>query len=663
MISFDIFDTLITRKVALPIGIFLCVQQDAGLPEDFVNLRVGAEKDARIYAASQGKEEITLQDIYDLLSERMGRNLDDVMSLEVRTEIASAYPIGNNIDKLKSYIANGEKVVLISDMYLDESVIRSILVRVDSIFKEIPIYVSCNYGKTKQNGSLFLKVAELEKADRKEWVHYGDNYHSDYLTPKMLGIQTDLVKKQEMTTWEHQITESIPLRSNLALQYYIGTAKIIRTEQSLSVSAKIGSSLGTMVLFPYVQWILQQCQTGEINRLYFMARDGYILKKIADIVIKKQELKIETKYIFCSRKALRLEKKEVDKRELLKEYFRQEVDYSDEKFALVDLHGTGLSIEYLVDIIKDYDTRRIKVFYYDLIEKRTSNQYELLSFCSNHTGMSELFCRAPHGATIGYRREGKVVKPCLQPIREGLWNEVGLNDYTHGIELAATKLVEFGIYTEKTGGREVSEKVLEYCIASLDCELLQFLGQMPHCDGIEEPETVFAPKLNSHDIFKIYMWKTIEPLTEVYSGAYLPMSLKRTDKKYLKQKVFWDKLYFKLLGRIIHRIKLGKVARLSPKKKIVIYAAGKNGRALYAHLQVHPSFDVVAWTDINVEKYASEGYPVIDCEAAVNKLYDYVVITIGDITQRQIVKNNLINIGVDSERILFYETFVEKFLK
>lgn len=663
VISFDIFDTLITRKTALPTGVFLQVQKDAGLPEDFAQMRICAEKDARMYLSQKGHEEITLQDIYELLSDRMERNLDDVMLLEMEIELKSIYPLWKQIDCLKNYLSEGNRVVLISDMYLDEQIIRKMLVSVDLVFEEIPIYVSSDYGKTKQSGALFLKVAELERVDFKQWTHYGDNHYSDCLVPKMLGIHAIPVEKQGMTVWEQRISDRLHIQSNLLLQYYIGTAKIIREEHTLNIPAKIGASLGAMTLFPYVQWILKQSAAKNIDRLYFMARDGYILKKIADAVIAYQDLQVQTKYIYSSRKAWRLEKYETEKREMLVRYLLQEMDFSDDKFALVDLHGTGLTIEYLVDILSDYKSIMLRVFYYDLAEKRSSDQYKLFSFCSDHSGLSELFCRAPHGATIGYELDGDIVKPCLQPVKNELWDQAGLNDYIYGIGLAADKLAQLCGCMGEMGSRELSEAALDYCRMSPDSDVLKFLGEMPHCNGVNETNIVFIPKLSAMDIFKIYMWRTIEPLNAVYSGFNLNLSLLRTEKKYIAQKEFWERHYNKILGRFIHRIKIGIVPFIFPKMRIVIYAAGKNGRALYAHLRVHPQFRVVAWADIDNEKYTDSGFPIVSCEEAIRKSFDFIVISLGNLRQSEEVKNNLINIGVDPKKIIFHKTFIELYLK
>lgn len=60
------------------------------------------------------------------------------------------------------------------------------------------------------------------------------------------------------------------------------------------------------VLFQYVWWVLKSAQERKIDRLYFMARDGYLLLKIAERFCKKFSLPIELRYLYCSRTSLRM---------------------------------------------------------------------------------------------------------------------------------------------------------------------------------------------------------------------------------------------------------------------------------------------------------------------------------------------------------------------
>lgn len=83
-------------------------------------------------------------------------------------------------------------------------------------------------------------------------------------------------------------------------QLAVGTARLLRSEGVHSIAYEVGCSLGGPMLYAYVTWILQECQKRDIRRLYFIARDGYVPKKIADDIITQDWLPVETKYVYCS---------------------------------------------------------------------------------------------------------------------------------------------------------------------------------------------------------------------------------------------------------------------------------------------------------------------------------------------------------------------------
>lgn len=57
---------------------------------------------------------------------------------------------------------------------------------------------------------------------------------------------------------------------------------------------------------PYVNWAVKHALKHGIECLYFISRDGYHLKRIADVIIKEKHYPIRTKYIYGSRKAWRI---------------------------------------------------------------------------------------------------------------------------------------------------------------------------------------------------------------------------------------------------------------------------------------------------------------------------------------------------------------------
>ena len=69
---------------------------------------------------------------------------------------------------------------------------------------------------------------------------------------------------------------------------------------------QIGNNICGPVFYNYVLWVLKNAQQKKIKILYFLARDGYLLYKIAQIMCKQLKLNIECRYLYCSRYALRM---------------------------------------------------------------------------------------------------------------------------------------------------------------------------------------------------------------------------------------------------------------------------------------------------------------------------------------------------------------------
>ena len=316
--SFDVFDTLITRKTATPKGIFAIMQHrlqenenyrgiSKFIRDNFFDIRVNSEELARLNYFHGGIEEITLEEIYDAVGtitfiDKVTKEI--LINLEKVVEMECVVGVDENINHIKSLLQAGKRVVLISDMYLDEATIRKMLVSVDDIFGSIPLYVSSKFKKGKWTSSLFHIVREKEKADFQAWVHTGDNIHTDINVPVWLGIKVHRFALPELLPMEEKILQGGEDKADVQLM--LGAARQARLQYKWNTAGRIGTSFAGEVLFPYVQWLLEQCQLMRIYRLYFIARDGYILKKIADIIIAAWHLPIETHYFYASRRSLRM---------------------------------------------------------------------------------------------------------------------------------------------------------------------------------------------------------------------------------------------------------------------------------------------------------------------------------------------------------------------
>ena len=67
----------------------------------------------------------------------------------------------------------------------------------------------------------------------------------------------------------------------------------------------IGCTVGATILLSYVEWILFMVKKNRWNQLYFLSRDGYIIKILVDILVQERKIDLKTKYIYSSRLAWR----------------------------------------------------------------------------------------------------------------------------------------------------------------------------------------------------------------------------------------------------------------------------------------------------------------------------------------------------------------------
>ncbi len=60
------------------------------------------------------------------------------------------------------------------------------------------------------------------------------------------------------------------------------------------------------LLLDYVWWVLREAEKRKLRTLYFLARDGYLLYRIAQVFVSRYSLPLECRYFYCSRTSLRM---------------------------------------------------------------------------------------------------------------------------------------------------------------------------------------------------------------------------------------------------------------------------------------------------------------------------------------------------------------------
>lgn len=770
MYSFDVFDTLIFRTTATPQGIFAlikgrlleekhCNGLDDYVIDNFFELRIHSEELARKAGKFQNVEEVTLRDIYEAMalcgciSETQ---IEYLCQLEENIEITNVVGIQKNIQRVKLLLEQGEKVALISDMYLSAETIRKMLLQADEVLGRLPLYVSSEYGKRKTTGNLYRLVQKMEQVSCEDWIHVGDNRHQDIEVPYGLGIRVEWAKKSELSDFEMELLKKFG--DDGKLQLMVGTAVRAESAGISSEAFHIGCRYAGPVLYSYAEWLVEQAVKKKIERLYFIARDGYLLKQITDIILDKKKIDIATSYIFGSRKAWRmsslsrehynlyqlilwshasrittveelasvlhiqaealygflpgifakcLEDKNIsnqeleyiawklstdekfkeyhlcalqEERELAKEYLLQEVDFTDDKFAFVDVSGGGLTQGCLRELIKDKYQEPIHTFFFkidrvNLVEGSITDTF-MPGFLENNLTI-EMMCRAPHGQTKGYaRKDGKVI-PVMEETESTPLIEHGFYEYERGIMEFSRLMCEVSVQSH-TGISSIKNVLLylNHIAMEPSKKLLEYFASMPSSESGRGTEIIeYAPRLSKEEIEAIFLGRTYEPLEWFYQGTDMNYSIMRAteEEKNLIKK--YKQEHNAILGRLYRQNtererkvlcdRYGGAAFYPVRlleERLVIYGAGKFGKNLYKRLMDYGQHEIVLWVDKNASACRQQikdafSVEVQDIAALFTVDFDQIVIAVADKELASAIRKELQQEGIAEEKLVWLRPY------
>jgi len=342
-VSFDIFDTLIKRPLYSPSDIFFfvadtpLVKQYFSNDRLFIDMRNMADTYAREKLTSRlsSYEDVTLIEIYDALAEIYDISIEDaheIRKIEEELEIKLCTCRDSVKEIYDLAIEAGKKVIIISDMYLEENVVNKILKK-NGYDKHEKLYLSSTHRRLKATGSLFDFVIEDLKIKKvNSIIHIGDNYNSDVLIPQSYGFQTyfypkiietfensisdietqDIasvyIKNLDMFTANQEYKKALSIRCMLAVaanKLFDNPFQPYHYESSFNAdSYKTGYYVLGMHVFALAKWIYDVSVEQGYETVLFLARDGKMLHKAFDLYKKTQKIDISSNYFYASRKAL-----------------------------------------------------------------------------------------------------------------------------------------------------------------------------------------------------------------------------------------------------------------------------------------------------------------------------------------------------------------------
>lgn len=309
--SFDVFDTLVVRRVANPTDLFeICGEKlrARGLISDapvvFARQRVAAESHARKLAPGM---EPTFAEIYARLAEIYGWDdprKESAAEVELAEESAVLVPVPGAAARVRRARAASPQILFLSDMYLPATFIESLLRRHGFFLDGDRLIVSNVVRVSKSSGEMFGRLRR-EFSSVRDWIHYGDNHHADHRMPKAAGIGAEILTDAHLSRWERMVrgdASHAPVwRSRLAGAMRL--ARLRSGEEPRSDLGRLGANVAGPILFGFIAWVLDQALRQGLQRLYFVARDGEIMLRIARTLCANWEIPIDCRYLYGSRQA------------------------------------------------------------------------------------------------------------------------------------------------------------------------------------------------------------------------------------------------------------------------------------------------------------------------------------------------------------------------
>lgn len=342
VVSFDIFDTLIVRPFYAAIDLQMLVAKFAHtlLPDIAEHLLFDCRRKAEEIVREETRrknptwEDVNLDEIYQGFAQMLGLDkivVERIKQEEIRLELKFCYA-RKSAKELFEYVKYlGKRIVITSDMYLEFATIQKILHKNGFVGYE-KLFLSSDKRALKMTGSLFDYVIKETGVKPKNIVHIGDNWGVDKICAEQRGLQTvfyprtleamenclqDVYVGEDLSFYRFRsrdIVEKTYFRKDFATRCM--TALVAnKWFDSIAVTFNRDSNYngdtyhtGYATMGPHfwalANWIRKSALANGHKKIVFLARDGFLLKKVFDYICQKTHTDLQSSYFYASRKSL-----------------------------------------------------------------------------------------------------------------------------------------------------------------------------------------------------------------------------------------------------------------------------------------------------------------------------------------------------------------------
>ncbi len=313
VISCDVFDTAIRRRLARPEDVLLVIAAQArarGLiscaAEAFPEFRRSVEEAARREAIAAGDDEVDIQTVYArLVDYGIVRDAMAAAALEGAVERAVAVAVPGVRDVLLAR-RPGQRLVFLSDSILPGAWLATLLAAC-GYGEACEVFSSADARRSKHTGRIFPWLLERLGCPASDILHLGDNPISDVARARAHGLAALHLPWPARPPPEPAAVASHPLTLRLAhsLRRAADAAPQAGAPQAgVSSAAPPLARHVSVLMLGFTLFVLSEARRRGMKRIFFSARDGHLPLAIARRLVARSGEPFELSYLEVSRQSV-----------------------------------------------------------------------------------------------------------------------------------------------------------------------------------------------------------------------------------------------------------------------------------------------------------------------------------------------------------------------
>ncbi len=307
-VSFDIFDTLLARRVLKPENLYEVVEHRlADTFAGFAHERFATER-------SLGPE-TSIGEIYQQVGNLLHlteEKIAEAQNAEWKAERNLCFLRADMAEIFLYAVQKRKRVCLLSDTFYSAKQLKMLLHNC-GLEVDVPILTSCDTESSKESGTLYTAYLQQMEADPKDCLHIGDNPYADNERAEHMGLSVFpimsgyrmLEASSAQSLLDYEKSDAFTL-GGIVAQLFSSPFALNSSRGRISIQTpyELGRCFVAPLIDYWLEWLVSSIKKEPIRYMLFPARDGYLIQKLYEQIRQYDTLLPPSVYFKSSRRAM-----------------------------------------------------------------------------------------------------------------------------------------------------------------------------------------------------------------------------------------------------------------------------------------------------------------------------------------------------------------------